>query len=171
MDQTPPDKPAETLEMLDKRVGYAQREHDRSDRTAASMFPVVASFAVEAQKAAALVNGGSAAAMLAFIGTGRQPVTVDTIFGLKLFGAGLLVAMVATAFAYLTQYFYLREMQSLSYAFELPFVRNTPASLRAKRTAGTFHVVGIAAVLLAYGLAVAGLWYVAGSLVPLPAKT
>ena len=171
MDQSPPGKPHETMEMLDKRVAYAQREHDRSDRTVASMFPTVASFAVEAQKAAALVNGGSAAAMLAFIGTGRQPVTLDTILGLRLFGAGLLVATVATAFAYLAQYFYLREMQGLLYDFELPFVKNTPASRRAKHTAATFHVIGVVAVVLAYGFAVAGLWFVSGSLIPLPAKT
>lgn len=162
--------PPETLEMIDKRVGLAQREHDRSDRTTAALFPAVANFAVEALKAAALVNGGSAAAMLAFIGTGRQPVTLDTIRGLELFVTGLLIAAVATAVSYLAQFFYLREMQELSHVWDHPFVVATPTSKRANRTAAAFHILGVVLVLSAYGCAIAGLLFVASSLVPMPAK-
>ncbi|KTS10773.1 hypothetical protein SB2_12125 [Methylobacterium radiotolerans] len=156
--------------MIEKRVGLAQREHDRADRSSAALFPAVANFAVEALKAAALVNGGSAAAMLAFIGTGRQPVTLDTILGLKLFGVGLLIAAAASGFAYLAQFSYVVAMQKLTYTWDHPFVVETPASKWANRAAVAFHLVGVACVAVAYGCAVAGLLYVAGGLVPLPAK-
>jgi hypothetical protein len=162
--------PPETPEMIEKRVALAQREHDRLDRSAAALFPAVANFAVETLKAAALVNGGAAAAMLAFIGTGRQPVTLDTIRGLELFVAGLLVAAAATAVAYLTQFFYLREMQKMSYVWAFPFAEATPASKRAKWLATMLHILGVVFVLLAYGCAVAGLVFVASGLVPMPAK-
>lgn len=162
--------PVETAEAIERRVALAQREHDRLDRGAAALFPAVANFAVEALKAAALVNGGSAAAMLAFIGTGRQPVTLDTIRGLELFVAGLLVAAAATAVAYLAQFFYLREMQGMSHVWVFPFAEATPASKRAKRFATMFHVLGVVLVLSAYLCAVTGLVFVAGSLVPMPAK-
>ena len=170
MEQPEGPKRPETAEEAAKREGLAQRAHDRSDRSGGALFPAVSSFAVEALKAPALVNGGSAAAMLAFIGTGRQPVTLDTIAGLKLFGCGLLVAMIATAVAYVAQYFYLREMQTLSQVWQHPFVLNTPTSTRYKRAAAAFHVVGVILVLIAYGCAVAGLWLVSNSLIPLPAK-
>jgi hypothetical protein len=160
------DAPSETVEMIEKRVALAQREHDRADRSGAALFPAVTGFAVEA----ALVNGGSAAAMLAFIGTGRQPVTIDTILGLKLFGVGLLIAVAASAASYVAQFFYLREMQQLDHVWQHPFVVGNTASNRSKRVAMTFHVLGVALVLAAYGCAVAGLLFVAGSLVPMPAK-
>lgn len=162
--------PPETPEMVKERVGLAQREHDRADRSGAALFPAVASFAVEAVKAAALVNGGSAAAMLAFIGTGRQPVTLNTIWGLKLFGIGLLISVAVSAAAYVAQFFYLREMQQLDHVWRYPYVVGNAASKRSKRIAITFHVVGVALVLASYGCAVWGLLSIAGSLVPMPAK-
>lgn len=164
------DAPPETVEMIEKRVALAQREHNRSDRSAAGLFPAVTGFAVEALKAAALVNGGSAAAMLAFIGTGRQPVTLDTIRGLELFAVGLLIAVAASAVSYVAQFFYLRQMQQLDHVWHHPFVVGNSASNRSKWVAVTSHVLGVALVLAAYGCAVAGLLFVAGSLVPMPAK-
>ena len=161
---------AETPEQTAKREAAARWEHDRADRTGAAMFPMVSSFAVESLKAAALVNGGSAAAMLAFIGTGRQPVTLDTILGLKLFWGGLLASAVATALSYLAQYCYLREMQQRIPIMVWPFIQPTPASRRSYRLAIGCHVLGISLVLASFGCAVWGLLLVANSLVPLPAK-
>jgi hypothetical protein len=170
MQQPNSDAPPETVDIIEKRVALAQREHDRTDRSAAGLFPAVANFAVETLKAAALVNGGSAAAMLAFIGTGRQPVTLDTIRGLELFAVGLLIAVAASAASYVAQFFYLRQMQQLEYVWHHPFVVGNSASNRSKWVAVTSHVLGVALVLAAYGCAVAGLLFVAGSLVPMPAK-
>lgn len=164
------DTSPETTEMIKERIGLAQREHDRADRSGAALFPAVASFAVETLKAAALVNGGSAAAMLAFIGTGRQPVTLDTIFGLKLFAIGLLIAVAANAASYVAQFFYLRQMQQVDHVWHHPFVVGNHASNRSVRIAVTFHIVGVALVLASYGCALWGLLSVAGSLVPMPAK-
>lgn len=122
-------------------------------------------------KAAALINGGSAAAMLAFVGTGRQPVTLGTILGLKSFGVGLIVSALATALAYLAQFFYALEMQSLRTDWNFPFVYATPASTRARKLGVGFHIVGIIFVLAAFGCAAFGLFTIANGLVPLPAKS
>lgn len=161
----------ETPEEPQRRMAIAQKAHDRADQSRAGLFPAVANFAVKSLKASALVNGGSAAAMLAFVGTGRQPVTADTILGLKAFGVGLIVSALATALAYHAQYFYLREMQTLRYDIFDPFVLDTPISRRANRAAVTFHIVGVGFVLAAFGCAAFGMLTVATSLVPLPPKT
>lgn len=170
MDQDVKPSRVEAPEAIENRVKLAQREHERADRAQVAMFPAVTGFAVEALKAPALINGGAAAAMLAFVGTGRQPVTLDTILGLKAFALGLVLAALATASTYLSQYFYLAQMRGTKHEWHYPFVFETDESRRALRFAISFHIVAIALVLAAYGCAAFGLWSVAGSLVPLAAK-
>ena len=170
MDQDPKPSLVETPEAAEGRVKLAQREHERMDRAQVAMFPAVTGFAVEALKAPALINGGAAAAMLAFVGTGRQPVTLDTILGLKAFALGLVLAALATASAYFSQYLYLAHMRSTRHDWHHPFAIETAESRRAIRTGIGFHLFGIALVLAAYGCAAFGLWSVASSLVPLAAK-
>ncbi|WP_156629556.1 hypothetical protein [Methylobacterium sp. Leaf85] len=161
----------ESPEEAAKRVEMAQREHERADRGRIAMFPTVTGFAVEALKAPALVNGGAAAAMLAFVGTGRQPVTADTIFGLKLFAVGLVLAAIATAPTYFAQYFYLAQMQSTEHGWDHPFVVETGASRKAWRLAVAFHAFAVVLVLAAYACATFGLWSVASGLVPLAPRS
>ena len=160
----------ETPEQFERRIADAQAAHAKADRDAVAMFPAVVTLASEALKAAALVNGGSAAAMLAFIGTGRQPVTPDTIWGLKVFGFGLIASAVATAFAYLAQYSYLGEIRVVERTWTHPYFGAVRASRAYRRAAIDFHAAGLLLVLGAYGCAAVGLIDIAGTLVPMPAK-
>lgn len=156
----------ETREEAAARIAEATRRHERADKGLIALFPGTMSLAVEALKAPTLVNGGSAAAMLAFIGTGRQPITPDTILGLKLFAAGLLVAAAATGASWFSQFFYLAAADKAARVWTHPFVKLHPIYQQLGRSA---RVVVVALVLLAYGCAAGGMWSVASSLVPLSA--
>ena len=144
----------------------AQRAHDRADKALVAMFPATMSFAVEALKAPALINGGSAAAMLAFIGTGRQAVTSDTILGLRLFAFGLLSAALATGASWESQHFYLASGKKAVRAQAPPYVVED-APLR--RWGNTARLLAVILVLAAYGLAGVAMWTVSSSIVPTPA--
>ncbi|MCJ2036421.1 hypothetical protein [Methylobacterium sp. J-068] len=163
--------PAEDpLETYKRKLRAAERAHDEVSTETRTMLGTVITFGSEALKAAALVNGGSAAAMLAFIGTGRQPVTLDTIQALRLFGFGLLAATVATGGAYITQYLYQNAIDARAREWEYPFVRETKKSRLFARFGMGFHAVTALLVIGAYGCAVAGLLGIASTLVPMPAK-
>lgn len=164
---TPAEDPLETYK---RNLRMAERAHDEASVETRTMLGTVITFGSEALKAAALINGGSAAAMLAFIGTGRQPVTLDTIQALRLFGFGLLAATVATGGAYITQYLYQNASDARSLHWEHPFVRQTKKSARFAWFGIGFHTATALLVIGAYGSAVAGLLVIAGTLVPMPAK-
>jgi hypothetical protein len=146
----------------------AQRAHDRADKAIVAMFPATMSFAVEALKAPALINGGSAAAMLAFIGTGRQAVTSDTILGLRLFAFGLLSAALATGASWASQHFYLASGKKAVRAQARPYVvENAPL----RRWGNTARLLAVILVLAAYALAGVAMWTVSSSIVPTPAAS
>lgn len=164
---TPVEDPLETYK---RNLRMAERAHDEAGVETRTMLGTVITFGSEALKAAALVNGGSAAAMLAFIGTGRQPVTLDTIQALRLFGFGLLAATLATGGAYIAQFLYQNAIDARSFHWEHPFVRSNRRSRLFLRFGVGFHAATALLVIAAYGCAVAGLLGIAGTLVPMPAK-
>ena len=156
----------ETREEYAARVAEAKHEHEQGDKRVVAMFPATMSFAVEALKAPALINGGSAAAMLAFIGTGRQAVTLNTILGLRLFGFGLLAAALATGVSWASQQCYLSSSKRADRIWVHPYV----VDKKWLRWLG--HIARLLAVLLvlaAYVLAGFAMWAVSSSIVPTPA--
>lgn len=155
----------ETREQFDTKTAYARHAHDRADEGIIALASAASTFAVEALKAPALVNGGSAAAMLAFIGTARQPITADTILGLKLFGAGLLTAALATGASWISQICYLECANRAERRWHHPFII-MPRGLEWAGNAA--RVLSVLLVVVAYGLAGWGMWSVASSLVPMP---
>lgn len=160
----------ETPEETARRLASAQREHDKIERLNGAMFPAVASLAVETLKAAALINGGSAAATLAFIGAGRQSFTESIIWGLWAFGSGVLFATFATALSYVSQYFYFISTKSYSLEWEEPFVRDTPGSQATARVAIGCHLASVIVVLTAFGCAALGLFLAARGIVIPPSR-
>ncbi|TXN40693.1 hypothetical protein FV232_24645 [Methylobacterium sp. WL30] len=163
----PTEDPQETYK---RNLRMAERAHDEASVETRTMLGTVITFGSEALKAAALINGGSAAAMLAFIGTGRQPVTLDTIQALRLFGFGLFAATAATGGAYIAQYLYQNATDFRSYHWEYPFVRVSKKSRIFLRLGIAFHLATMLLVFIAYSCAVTGLPDVASTLVPMPAK-
>jgi hypothetical protein len=86
----------------------SQKERAESER---EMFRTVITYGSEAMKAAILVNGGAAVALLAFLGSSkgislaRVPTSLLANAVLFLVG-GVLCAAIAVATAYLTQFYY-----------------------------------------------------------------
>jgi len=62
-----PANPPERPEQAQARIRQAEREHDEYRKLLGAMFTSIITFASEALKAAALVNGGAAAASLALV--------------------------------------------------------------------------------------------------------
>lgn len=148
-------------------IAEARRAHEQADKTIVALFPATISFAVEALKAPALINGGSAAAMLAFIGTGRQAVTADTIQGLRFFGFGLLAAALATGASWLSQHFYLSSSMQAVRSWTYPYVVE---NARLRRLGHAARLLAVFLALIAYGLAGFAMWSVSSGIVPMPAS-
>jgi hypothetical protein len=142
------EKNVESVTELDKQereinIAVFRVEHERNlahynaqQVFANELFKSVITSGQAALKSAILVNGGGAVALLAFIGniwsknTGAAAVQALTC-SIALFSFGVLGAAVATSFTYLTQ---------LSYGHNW------------KKTAVTFHVASVLAVIVAYVL-------------------
>ncbi|MCJ2023950.1 hypothetical protein [Methylobacterium sp. J-067] len=157
-----PESP-ETPEAYAARIADALREHERADKGLLAMFPATMAFAVEALKAPALINGGAAAAMLAFIGTGRQPITNGAILGMRIFGLGLLTAGVATGASWISQHYFLRAWDEGVRSYQRPFFASDK---KCVRRANIFRFFAVALAFTAYGCAAAGMWTVSSSFMP-----
>lgn len=88
------------------------------------MLRSVITYGQEALKAAILINGGAAAAVLAFIGNIWTKGIVVTAVGsitcsLVLFAFGVLAATVGTAGSYFSQYFYTENAQKTAVCFHI----------------------------------------------------
>lgn len=133
------------------------------------MLPVVISMGSEALKSATVINGGSAAAILAFIGTGRQAFTSGIATGLKCFGVGLAAATFATGVSYVAQFLYARELEARRPVGDPPLVEETEKSRRFKQWGFWVHGAAILSAVTAFILAVIGLLVFADSvLLPSP---
>lgn len=100
------------------------------------MFKSIIGYGSAALKSAILINGGAAAAVLAFIGNiwskGTAPAAVSHLTGsIVYFSFGVLTAALATATSYFTQYFYGEAYQ---------------------RTGIVFHTLTVASVVISYVL-------------------
>jgi hypothetical protein len=119
------------------------------------------------------LNGGLAAALLAFAGglAGRTkiplPVISQMAANLKWFAYGLVAAGVAAAAAYFTNFFYGGAANLRQRLWTPPYIQNTAKDRRYVKIARVFHVIGIAFAVLSLGLFVYGLWKIQQRLGPL----
>jgi hypothetical protein len=153
------------MQDVEQNEANAKIAHEaRHKESLAAITPVI-TFAVEAMKSAILINGGTAGALLAFVG--QKGIQAQPGFGeaFRWFAGGLLAAAFATAFSYFAQFFYAAAVRSCENHWKWPYIRPLPAQKRWTRVAGVFHIAGVAATAVSFGAAVRGFW-LAGSALP-----
>lgn len=135
--------------MLKCTKGIEGNKEAMSYDSVPQMFQAVLDYARDALKAAMLVNGGGAVALLAFIGKiwsekGALGAVSPLACSLTLFGFGVFVAALSTAFTYFTQYSYLSAEE---------YHKNNPSrSRRWAISARILHVTALALVLVSFAL-------------------
>jgi hypothetical protein len=157
----------ESPEQTQARLRAAERAHDEHNRRYATNFTPLTSLGTEALKAGALINGGSAAAILAFFSQvyiRDRALAHDLVWALGAFGIGLFMAASATGFSYFSQLLYGRSMAGQELAWEPPFVHDTKASKLCLRVGLWFQALAIATSTSAYLLAFIGGWFVIAAL-------
>ncbi len=127
-------KDVESVEEADKKkfeadIAVFRAEHERNlahykaqQLHAVELFRSVISYGQAALKSAMLINGGAAAALLAFIGNvwikGVSPDAVSSLTSaIAYFAFGVLVAAIGTAGSYFTQYCYSGSFQRAAIVF------------------------------------------------------
>jgi hypothetical protein len=154
--------PPETPEQSQARIRLAERQHDEHGKQLAATFASIITFASEALKAAALINGGAAAASLALISQvidKRPSLAGQMISPLRLFAAGLLAAVVATGLSHLAQLCFQNYGAKHELLWHHPWTRPMPSAARWNGRGVGFQVAAIFLVLSAYILALSGfLW-------------
>lgn len=148
----------------ERNEANAKIAHETRLRSALAVDAPVITFAVEALKGAILVNGGTAGALLAFVGQKgiqAQPGIGEAFYW---FAFGLLFGALASAGSYITQFCYAVTVRSYICTWEYPYVQNTPGH-RWWRAAGfAFHGLSIIVVSMSFGAAVRGFWVAAKAL-------
>lgn len=143
----------------------AKIAHETRLRAALAGDAPVITFAVEALKSAVLVNGGTAGALLAFVG--QKGIQAQPALGAAFywFASGLFLGALASAGSYFTQFCYAGAIRSYECTWEYPYVLDTPAHHRWNIAAVTFHISSIILVVLSFSAASRGFW-IAGRALP-----
>ncbi len=128
-------------------------EKEMSAEPALEMFRTVVEYGRDALKAAMLINGGAAVAVLAFIGNiwtieGSDDAVRSLACAVAMFGFGVLFAAVSSAFTYITQYFY-----NMDTVFG---PENPTLGLKYRKIAISFHCIVLFLVFSSFGLFCAG---------------
>jgi len=150
---------------VERDEANAKIAHEERHKASLGASTPVITFAVEALKSAILINGGTAGALLAFVG--QKGIQAQPGLGVAFywFAGGLLLGAFATAFSYFAQFCYAGAVRSYECTWEWPYVQNTPAHDRWSRGGTAFHVLGVLAVAGSFVAAVSGFW-VAGKAMP-----
>lgn len=161
--------PGETPAQTKRRGKEADLAHERHLQGVRVLLPTVIGFGTEAMKVALLLNGGTAGAMLAYIGAGRQDVTPEIITAMWSFGTGLLLASAAHPAAYITQYIYQLYEANKAHILSYPYVEETKRSRRYFKLGIAIHIACASLVMSAIGCAGYGFYNAASSLRPMVA--
>lgn len=140
-----------------RNLEQARRQHDDLTKLGMAYLTSAVTMSSDAIKAAAVVNGGPAAALLAFLGTGRTTPTWAYLASLAVFAAGFLCASFSSAFGYGAQLNYGNEQMEMKRSFDHPYAHETEASEASRKRALRYHSLGFWFVMAAYGLAVLGM--------------
>jgi len=150
-------------EQLGLRVRAAERAHDLMSEFGAKTNEAAIKAAEEAIKAVILINGGSAVAMLAFIGTIASrdllsPTQISQITApLLWFGGGVLCGAIASAMAYFTNLMIAGSANRQKREYEEPFLRDTDSSKRHRLLGEISRWIGIIAVAASLACFIGGL--------------
>ena len=120
-----------------------------SAEPALEMFRTVVEYGRDVLKAAMLINGGAAVAVLAFIGNiwtidDSSDAVRSLAWAIAMFGFGVFFAALSSAFTYITQYFY---------NMDTVFGPENPAlGLKYRKIAISFHCIVLLLVFSSFGL-------------------
>ena len=153
--------------MTRRRAKEADIAHGFHRDQIKSFLPTVITFGSEALKVTMVLNGAAAAAVLAYIGTGRQDVPVSMITAMEAFGVGLLSGAAAHASSYLAQYAYHANQYKQHQTWEHPYLKETDASKRWLYSGWCFHIITVALVLFSLLAAGYGFASAASALKPM----
>jgi hypothetical protein len=160
--QQPPPQQVPVLnpqQQLELRIRLAERAHDLQTEFGNKANDAAVKAAEEVIKASILINGGSAVAMLAFIGTLASkdllsPAQLTEITKpLLWFGFGVASAVVGAAFAYFTHLMITGSSSRQARSYDEPFLRATAASTRHKIFGEIFRwiaIVGVAGSIVCF---------------------
>lgn len=141
---------------------HAIRWHQQHTETGNIYLRAAIDFALEAIRTAALVNGGAVIACLAFLGTLQEKLAassplLDAVwFATALFTIGVVLAGLASGFAYFAQYFYGFEYNAVQLTWEHPFEKELSSKKWFNRIAIAWHTMAALMVLASYCLVVFG---------------
>ncbi len=144
----------------------AERAHDQSHELTKLLNEAATRDAQGAIRILLAINGGAAAALLAFTGglVARSTVSVaniaETIANLKWFGLGVVTSALAATMAYLTNFCYAGAATNRQRSWEYPYVHRTAVARRWLYAAYVFHALGVLAAFAGLGLFVYGLYKV-----------
>lgn len=143
----------------ERNSAVADAVHQHHREALQNLVGSVIGFGTEALKAAALVNGGSAAATLAFISQTidkKQPLALALVGPIKWFAWGLLLSVIATGVAYVAQMCIATSWSKDEYSNEHPYIRETRATENWRDTGIVLQVLSIGLVILSYVFALLG---------------
>ena len=138
-----------TPDELEKlRIAAAQSSHKDEGEFAKAVNRAAVDSGIEAIKAILLINGGSAVAMLAFVGTLATKAQAPVHFApaLTIFAVGVFFAVSAAGAGYFTNLSIANTSNYLKREYQEPFLRDTPKS---KQHAGIGEVCRWLSVLFA----------------------
>jgi hypothetical protein len=148
----------------------AQRAEDKFHEKALKISDAAMQSGQVAIRTAALVNGGAAVSVLAFLGglVGQGKVRLDyinTVAGsLMWFVGGVAAAVCSLGSAYIVNYCARWELDSMSHIAEYPFTIETASSKRWKHATVFFQLIALFIGILSLLLFVVGMWYLKQSI-------
>lgn len=154
-EQKPPSAP-DTPDAFAERLRAAYAAHDRYYSRQASLLTSVIEFSHSALRSAAVLNGGAAIAILAFIGalvTSDRVQSTDfraLVDSLTWFGVGVFSSTLATGSAYLAQFFYHWAESKHELTWDHPFVVEMPSRKGYDRVGQTFHATAASLTIASY---------------------
>ncbi|MDF2620419.1 MAG: hypothetical protein K0S00_3078 [Xanthobacteraceae bacterium] len=141
-------------------LSLAHLEHEHFHNRALEMFRSAISFGLEAIRTAALINGGSVIAGLAFIATlfeSDRYIAVQLTLPVFGFAIGAMLSGFASCFAYFSQIFYSDAFNKVSLSYQYPYVDYGTAPAKRRKLAGDiFRALAVLSVALAYAAIVFG---------------
>jgi hypothetical protein len=139
--------------VYDRRVRAAERAHDSNREHSKLLSEAATRDAQGAIRVLLGINGGAAIALLAFSGglVARSSIGLskigEIISNLVWFVWGVITAAIAAALAYLTNFSYATATELRSLTWEHPFIQETQATVRWRKTGRVFHLIGIIAAI------------------------
>jgi hypothetical protein len=156
--------PAQQQRFYELKREDAHRAHDRNDDFHTYVNKQVVKTGQSALRMAMLINGGAAVSLLTFIGQLAREQRAAMADTLVWFAAGVLLAVVAIATSYFTDFFLAALTSSRQKTWEPPYLVDTPVTKRNRRLNILFHIITIATAVASLGTFIVGVLVVRGAL-------